>query len=344
MLTIDTVSKKLSGKVILHDINLTFDRGVHGLLAPNGAGKTTLMKLMTTLLFPDTGAIRLNGEDIVALGEDYRGQIGYLPQEFGYYPNYTPRQFLRYIAALQGVPRHGLNERIDTLLGMVGLADSANKRMRTFSGGMIQRVGIAQALVHDPRILILDEPTAGLDPKERVRFRNIIHALASDRIVILSTHIVSDLETIAGHIVMLRDGTVFANASPAEIRRSMEGKVFEVAAGTPLTDGQRLLSEVQVGGATRLRIYSPQPIAGAVRAGMAAGAETTAALGAGASGANAGTAAASAGTGTADVANAGTGTAGTGAADESAGTAADADRPVMVDPSLEDAFLVIYGG
>ncbi|MBW3090523.1 ABC transporter ATP-binding protein [Bifidobacterium miconisargentati] len=263
MLTVDNVSKKLSGKTILHDINLEFDHGVYGLLAPNGAGKTTLMKLMTTLLFPDTGAIRLDGEDITALGERYRGQVGYLPQDFGYYPNYTPRQFLRYIAALQGMPRAGLDERINTLLDMVGLADSANKRMRTFSGGMIQRVGIAQALVHDPRILILDEPTAGLDPKERVRFRNIIHSFAANRIVILSTHIVSDLETIAGHIVMLRDGTVFANAAPADICKSMEGKIYEVPADMPLHFGQRLLSEVQYGGVTRLRIYSPEPIAGA---------------------------------------------------------------------------------
>ncbi|PST48518.1 multidrug ABC transporter ATP-binding protein [Bifidobacterium callitrichos] len=263
MLTVDNVSKKLSGKTILHGINLEFDHGVYGLLAPNGAGKTTLMKLLTTLLFPDSGSIRLNGEDIVALGERYRGQVGYLPQDFGYYPGYTPRRFLRYIAALQGMPRHGSDERIDAMLAMVGLSDDADKRMRTFSGGMIQRVGIAQALVHDPRILILDEPTAGLDPRERVRFRNIIHSLAADRIVILSTHIVSDLETIAGHIVMLRDGTVYADASPADLCASLAGRIYEVPAGTPLADDQRLLSEVQYGVVTRLRIYSERPVAGA---------------------------------------------------------------------------------
>ena len=263
MLTVDNVSKKLSGKTILHDINLEFDHGVYGLLAPNGAGKTTLMKLLTTLLFPDSGSIRLDGEDIVALGERYRGQVGYLPQDFGYYPGYTPRRFLRYIAALQGMPRRGSDERIDAMLAMVGLSDAADKRMRTFSGGMIQRVGIAQALVHDPRILILDEPTAGLDPRERVRFRNIIHSLAADRIVILSTHIVSDLETIAGHIVMLRDGTVYADASPADLCASLAGRIYEVPAGTPLAEDQRLLSEVQYGGMTRLRIYSERPVAGA---------------------------------------------------------------------------------
>ena len=342
MLTVDNVSKKLSGKTILHDINLEFDHGVYGLLAPNGAGKTTLMKLMTTLLFPDSGSIRLDGEDIMALGERYRGQIGYLPQDFGYYPGYTPRQFLRYIAALQGMPRHGLDARIDALLDMVGLSEAANKRMRTFSGGMIQRVGIAQALVHDPDILILDEPTAGLDPKERVRFRNIIHSLAADRIVILSTHIVSDLETIAGHIVMLRDGTVYTNASPADICSSMEGRIYEVAAGTPLAEGQRLLSEVQYGGETRLRIYSETPIAG----GANAPAPNAPAIGLTTTGLAAGTA-----TGTAvnpavaPIANPTASPAAYPAANPAAApAAAPTAAPVMVAPNLEDAFLVIYGG
>ena len=339
MLTVDNVSKKLSGKTILHDINLEFDHGVYGLLAPNGAGKTTLMKLMTTLLFPDTGSIRLDGEDIVALGERYRGQIGYLPQDFGYYPGYTPRQFLRYIAALQGMPRHGLDARIDALLDMVGLSEAANKRMRTFSGGMIQRVGIAQALVHDPGILILDEPTAGLDPKERVRFRNIIHSLAANRIVILSTHIVSDLETIAGHIVMLRDGTVYTNASPADICSSLESRIYEVAAGTPLAEGQRLLSEVQYGGETRLRIYSEEPLAeGANAPSPNAPAPNATSIGLTTTGPTVGTA-----TGTA-VNPAATPIANPTASPAAYPVGAPAAAPVMVAPNLEDAFLVIYGG
>lgn len=339
MLTVDNVSKKLSGKTILHDINLEFDHGVYGLLAPNGAGKTTLMKLMTTLLFPDSGSIRLDGEDIVALGERYRGQIGYLPQDFGYYPGYTPRQFLRYIAALQGMPRHGLDARIDALLDMVGLSEAANKRMRTFSGGMIQRVGIAQSLVHNPSILILDEPTAGLDPKERVRFRNIIHSLAADRIVILSTHIVSDLETIAGHIVMLRDGTVYTNASPADICSSMEGRIYEVAAGTPLAEGQRLLSEVQYGGETRLRIYSETPISGGTNAPAPnAPAPNATSIGLTTTGPAAGTT-----TGTA-VNPAVTPIANPKASPATYPATTPAAAPVMVAPNLEDAFLVIYGG
>lgn len=352
MLTIDNVSKKLSGKTILHDINLEFDCGVYGLLAPNGAGKTTLIKLLTTLLFPDSGSIRLDGEDIAALGERYRGQVGYLPQDFGYYPSYTPRQFLRYIAALQGMSRHGLDERINTLLTMVGLSEVANKRMRTFSGGMIQRVGIAQALVHNPRILILDEPTAGLDPKERVRFRNIIHSLAANRIVILSTHIVSDLETIAGHIVMLRDRTVYTNAAPSDICASMAGHIYEVAANTPLTEGQQLLSEVQYGGTTRLRIYSAEPIVGVANP-LSSPTFSTPLTPNVATSASEKTPASSPETILANSPEFKNTSKFTDSAENNANpedsqgnpsNTGNPNNPVMVSPNLEDAFLVIYGG
>ncbi|NMM99921.1 ABC transporter, ATP-binding protein [Bifidobacterium sp. DSM 109958] len=261
MLTVEHVTKTFSGTAVLKDVNLTFEQGVYGLLAPNGAGKTTLMKMLATLLFPTDGSIRWNGEDIIAMDDRYRGLLGYLPQEFGYYPNYTPRQFLRYIAALQGVRRARADKRIERLLGLVGLSDAADRKMKTFSGGMIQRVGIAQALIAEPQLLILDEPTAGLDPKERVRFRNIIHDLATDRIVILSTHIVSDLETIAGKIIMLKDARVLRCDTPATICGELEGHVWEVPSGMPLGDGQRLLSEVQYGAETRQRIWSSAPLA-----------------------------------------------------------------------------------
>ncbi|KAB8295600.1 ABC transporter ATP-binding protein [Bifidobacterium avesanii] len=263
MLTVEHVTKTFSGTTVLRDVNLTFEQGVYGLLAPNGAGKSTLMKMLATLLFPTDGSIRWNGEDIIAMDDRYRGLLGYLPQEFGYYPNYTPRQFLRYIAALQGVRRARADKRIEKLLGLVGLADAADKKMKTFSGGMIQRVGIAQALIAEPQLLILDEPTAGLDPKERVRFRNIIHDLAADRIVILSTHIVSDLETIAGKIIMLKNAQVLRCDTPATICGELEGHVWEVPGGMPLGDGRKLLSEVQYGTETRQRIYSPAPLAAA---------------------------------------------------------------------------------
>ena len=245
MLSVEHVTKRYGSFTALEDISLTFTAGVYGLLSPNGAGKTTLIKMLTTLLFPTSGQILWDGEDIHALGERYRARLGYLPQQFGYYPHYTPRQFLRYAAALQCLPKREAEERIDRLLELVGLSDAVNKKLRQFSGGMLQRVGIAQAMLNDPELLILDEPTAGLDPRERVRFRNLIHALAADRVVILSTHIVSDIETIAGQIIMLRDHRLFCCESPADVRARFEGQVFQVPAGTPLTDGQFLLSEGQ---------------------------------------------------------------------------------------------------
>ena len=217
MLIVEHVTKKYGDFTALEDIFLQFTAGVYGLLAPNGAGKTTLIKMLTTLLFPTSGQILWEGEDIHALDEEYRGLLGYLPQEFGYYPGYTPRQFLRYVAALQYIPQKEADLKISQLLELVGLSDSEHKKMRQLSGGMRQRVGIAQAMLNDPKLLILDEPTAGLDPRERVRFRNLIHSLAEDRIVILSTHIVSDIETIAGQIVMLRDHRLFCCDSPAGI-------------------------------------------------------------------------------------------------------------------------------
>ena len=255
MLTVEHVTKKYGNFTALEDISLQFTAGVYGLLAPNGAGKTTLIKMLTTLLFPTSGQILWEGEDIHALDEEYRGLLGYLPQEFGYYPGYTPRQFLRYVAALQCIPRKEADQRISELLELVGLSDAEHKKMRQLSGGMRQRVGIAQAMLNDPRLLILDEPTAGLDPRERVRFRNLIHSLAEDRIVILSTHIVSDIETIAGQIVMLRDHKLFCCDSPAGIRETMKGRVFEVPAGTVLEENQFLLSERQGEQGTVLRIF-----------------------------------------------------------------------------------------
>lgn len=181
MLSVEHVTKRYGNFTALEDISLAFTPGVYGLLAPNGAGKTTLIKMLTTLLFPSEGQILWDGEDILSLGEAYRGLLGYLPQQFGYYPSYTPRQFLLYAAALQRISRPQAKRRIEELLALVGLADAADKKMKQFSGGMLQRVGIAQAMLNDPRLLILDEPTAGLAPRERVRFRNLIHSLAADR-------------------------------------------------------------------------------------------------------------------------------------------------------------------
>ncbi|BDR54911.1 ABC transporter ATP-binding protein [Bombiscardovia apis] len=262
MLQLEHVYKSFGSKQVTRDMNITFERGVYGLLAPNGAGKSTLMKMMTTLLRPDKGSITWDGEDIIGMDEQYRGLLGYLPQDFGYYPNYTPRQFLSYIAALQGLSDKESKERVMHLLSMVGLEDAANKKMKALSGGMVQRVGIAQSLLNDPQLLILDEPTAGLDPKERVRFRNIIHALAADRTVILSTHIVSDIETIASQVVMVKDGSLYQQDSPAGLCAQYQGHIYEVPMDMPMSEGQRVLDEVQEGAQTLQRIYCQEPLSG----------------------------------------------------------------------------------
>ena len=210
MLEIKNVSKSFKDFTVLRDVNLTFDRGVYGLLSPNGAGKTTLIKMIVTLLHPDSGEILWNGENIASLDGSYRELVGYLPQKFGYYRDDSPMQFLTYMAALNGVDSAVAKERCQKLLERVGLGDVTRKKMKKFSGGMIQRVGIANALMNDPQIVIFDEPTAGLDPMERVRFRHILAELGQTKIVILSTHIVSDIENIADQVVMIKDHEVYA--------------------------------------------------------------------------------------------------------------------------------------
>lgn len=264
MLSVEHVTKRYGNFTALEDISLTFSPGVYGLLGPNGAGKTTLMKMLSTLLFPTKGQILWNGEEILSLGANYRGLLGYLPQQFGYYPNYTPRQFLRYAAALQCIPKREAEDRISRLLELVGLEADGNRKLKKFSGGMIQRVGIATAMLNDPQLLILDEPTAGLDPRERVRFRNLIHSLAEDRIVLLSTHIVSDVETIAGQIVMFQNHRLYCCDTPGRICAAFHGKVFQVPAGTPLEPNQFLLSEGQSEAGPVLRILADTPPEGAV--------------------------------------------------------------------------------
>ena len=260
MLTIDHVTKKYGNFTALNDISLQLESGVYGLLAPNGAGKTTLIKLITTLLFPTAGQILWNGNDIVRLGEEYRALLGYLPQEFGYYPGYTPKQFLQYVAVLQCIPKEVANQRIKELLELVGITKYADTKMRKFSGGMKQRIGIAQAMLNDPRILILDEPTVGLDPKERVRFRNMIHSLSKDRIVILSTHIVSDIETIASNIIMIKDHQILCCESPQSICRAFNGMVFEIPASMELPSSCIHLSERQESERTVIRVFSKSSV------------------------------------------------------------------------------------
>lgn len=227
MLTIKNITKNYGDFCALKNINMEFENGVYGLLAPNGAGKTTLIKMISTLVFPTKGEILYKGENIIAMDDRYREILGYLPQDFGYYKNYSPNKFLMYLAALKGIEKTVAKEKIKNLLKLVALEDVADKKMKKFSGGMLQRVGIAQALLNDPKILILDEPTAGLDPKERVRFRNLLSELSRDRIIIVSTHIVSDIEFISNEVVMIKDKELLYKDNIENICEKIHGKVFE---------------------------------------------------------------------------------------------------------------------
>lgn len=227
-LSFDRLTKHYGNKIAVDCVSATLEPGVYGLLGANGAGKTTLMRMLCAILESTSGEVLLDGQDVISMGADYRNILGYLPQDFGYYPNYTAMEFLMYIAALKGIPKKIARQRAKQLLEEVGLSNVANKKVGTFSGGMKQRVGIAQALLNNPDILILDEPTAGLDPKERVRFRNLLSDYAGDKIVILSTHIVSDIEAIADEVLLMKKGRFVLQGTVSELIEKAKGKVWEL--------------------------------------------------------------------------------------------------------------------
>lgn len=230
ILEIKNLTKKYNPqKTGLSNFSMTMEKGVLGLLGPNGAGKSTLMKIIATISKPTQGTIFLNGEDIVKKPDAIRKILGYLPQDFGVYPNLNAYEFLEYIAAMKGVGGQGLRKRIDMLLDGVNLTADAKRPIGSYSGGMKQRIGIAQTLLNDPKILIFDEPTVGLDPEERVRFRQLISEMASDAIIILSSHIVSDIETLADEVAIMKSGTLIGKAIPSEIIKRIENRVFETS-------------------------------------------------------------------------------------------------------------------
>lgn len=231
-LSLDRLTKHYGSKIAVDQVSAALEPGVYGLLGANGAGKTTLMRMLCAILESTSGEVFLDGKNVISMGADYRNVLGYLPQDFGYYPNYTAMEFLMYVSALKGIPRKIARKRAEELLEEVGLSNVADKKVKTFSGGMKQRIGIAQALLNNPEILILDEPTAGLDPKERVRFRNLLSDYAGDKIVILSTHIVSDIEAIADEVLLMKKGKFVLQGTVPELIRKADGKVWELEASS----------------------------------------------------------------------------------------------------------------
>jgi ABC-type multidrug transport system ATPase subunit len=227
-LTLERLSKRYGQHWALQQLSLRCEPGMLGLVGPNGAGKTSLMRMIATLLEPTEGTVRWNGQDIRTHGQALRQVLGYLPQDFGIYPEFTGRQFLRYLAAMKGLPSGLLNQRVDEVIEMVNLEQEADRKLPTYSGGMKQRIGIAQALLNDPELLIVDEPTAGLDPAERVRFRTLLASLTRNRIIILSTHIISDVEAAASRLLLLQEGCVLTDTTPSALLARAVGSVWSV--------------------------------------------------------------------------------------------------------------------
>ena len=227
-LELDGLTKEFGDFTAVNHINLTMTNGVYGLLGVNGAGKTTLMRMLCTLLKPTSGTICCNGKDIFSMDSEYRKLLGYLPQDFGFYPEFTVEDYLLYIAALKGIRPIVAKKRVKELIAKVGLSKAAHKKMKKLSGGMKRRAGIAQAMLNNPKILILDEPTAGLDPKERINIRNYIAELSKDKIILFATHVVSDIECIADCVLLLKKGEIIAQGTPIELIEAMSGKVGEI--------------------------------------------------------------------------------------------------------------------
>lgn len=243
-LILDGLTKTFSSFPAVNNLSYTMDTGVYGLLGVNGAGKTTLMRMLCTLLTPTSGTITWDGQDIFSLGSAYRNLLGYLPQDFGYYPDFSVQDYLLYIASIKGLRPATARQRMQNLLEQVGLTQVRQQKMKKLSGGMKRRAGIAQAMLNDPKILILDEPTAGLDPKERIRFRNLISELAENRLVLLSTHIVSDVEYIADQILLMKDGSLVHHGTSQQLLAAAPTQVWTCT--VPRAQADQLLHQYPV--------------------------------------------------------------------------------------------------
>lgn len=261
-LKIENLTKEFQKMTAVDNITYTMHNGVYGLLGVNGAGKTTLMRMLCTLLTPTSGQILCNGRDIAKMDAAYRKLLGYLPQEFGFYPDFTVKDYLMYIASIKGVHKAAARRRVQELLGQVGLSNVQDKKMRKLSGGMKRRAGIAQAMLNDPEILILDEPTAGLDPGERIRFRNLLSELAQDRLVLLSTHIVSDIESIANEILLMKGGILLHTGTPEDIIGGVSEKAWSLTVprneAVRYTKAYRVANSKTVSDGVQLRILSKE--------------------------------------------------------------------------------------
>ena len=249
-LSIEELNKRFGTKSAVSNISVTLQPGVYGLLGANGAGKTTLMRMVCNILKPTSGRILYDGEDILKLGKRFRAIVGYMPQQQGFYEDFSPKAFLKYMAEVKGLKGKNaegktVNQQIDELLEVVNLTGVAHKKIGGFSGGMKQRVLLAQALLGNPKILILDEPTAGLDPKERIGIRNYIAELSKDKIILFATHVVSDIECIADHVLLIKKGQIVATGTPVELIEKMQGKVAEITC--TLDDVGALQAEYKVG-------------------------------------------------------------------------------------------------
>lgn len=267
-LRLDGITKDFGGVRAVDNMSYRMSNGIYGLLGVNGAGKTTLMRMMCTLLRPTSGCITCDGSDVFEMKGEYRKLLGYLPQDFGFYPNFTAREYLEYIASIKGIPGTVTRRSVDRMLAMTGMQKYQYRKMKKLSGGMKRRIGIAQAMINDPKILVLDEPTAGLDPRERIRFRNLISELGKERIVLLSTHIVSDVEYIAGEILLMGKGRLLHAGTVAEIISEVDQHAWNVTVtegeAASLMAGHRVVNVKNAGGMVTLRILSwerPHPSA-----------------------------------------------------------------------------------